>query len=69
MSDEQFKGFLTNVFENYAEIMDPFTAIYVFHDESSTQREFEDAINFILLHKITILCSIFQFYQKSTSQI
>lgn len=44
MSDDQFKGFLGTVFGNYAEVMDPHAAIYVFHG-SSTQREFEDAMN------------------------
>ncbi|QGQ95851.1 DNA modification methylase [Paenibacillus psychroresistens] len=44
MSEEQFKGFLGPVFQNYADIMNPDAAIYVFH-ASSTQREFEDAMN------------------------
>jgi ParB/RepB/Spo0J family partition protein len=44
MSDEEFKGFLNVIFENYAEIMDPRAGIYVFHG-SATQREFENAMN------------------------
>lgn len=44
MPAEQFAGFLHAVFDNYALIMDPKAAIYVFHS-SSYQREFEDAMN------------------------
>jgi ParB/RepB/Spo0J family partition protein len=44
MSEEQFKDFLGPVFQNYADIMNPDAAIYVFH-ASTTQREFEDAMN------------------------
>ncbi|CDN41950.1 Putative uncharacterized protein [Paenibacillus sp. P22] len=44
MSDEDFRRFLKEVFENYKAIMTPDAAIYVFHP-SSYQREFEDAMN------------------------
>lgn len=44
MPAEEFAGFLHAVFQNYAEIMEPTAAIYVFHP-SSYQREFEDAMN------------------------
>lgn len=44
MPVEQFAGFLHAVFERYVEVMDPNSAIYVFHS-SSYQREFEDAMN------------------------
>lgn len=41
---EQFHTFLNQVFRNYAAIMDPKGAIYVFHP-SSYQRDFENAMN------------------------
>lgn len=41
---EQFEEFLGKVFSNYAAIMDPKAAIYVFHP-SSYQREFENKMN------------------------
>ncbi len=44
MPAEDFAGFLHAVFQNYAGIMEPTAAIYVFHP-SSYQREFEDAMN------------------------
>jgi DNA modification methylase len=44
MSKEEFQGFLDHVFLRYAEVMDDKAAIYVFH-ASSTQREFENAMN------------------------
>lgn len=44
MPAEDFAGFLYAVFANYAVIMHPTAAIYVFHP-SSYQREFEDAMN------------------------
>ncbi|VUG07065.1 Modification methylase RsrI [Paenibacillus polymyxa] len=44
MPAEDFAGFLHAVFANYAVIMHPTAAIYVFHP-SSYQREFEDAMN------------------------
>ncbi|MBW7452454.1 DNA methyltransferase [Paenibacillus sepulcri] len=44
MDEEEFKGFLDLVFENYANIMDKKAAIYVFH-ASSYQREFENSMN------------------------
>lgn len=44
MPAEEFAGFLNAVFQRYAELMDPTSAIYVFHP-SSYQREFEDAMN------------------------
>lgn len=43
MPAEEFAGFLNAVFEQYAGIMAPTAAIYVFHP-SSYQREFEDAM-------------------------
>lgn len=43
MPAEEFAGFLYAVFEQYASIMSPTSAIYVFHP-SSYQREFEDAM-------------------------
>lgn len=43
MPTEEFVGFLHAVFQSYSSIMDPATAIYVFHP-SSYQREFEDAM-------------------------
>ncbi|MGZ0042078.1 site-specific DNA-methyltransferase [Paenibacillus ottowii] len=44
MPAEDFAGFLHSVFSNYAVVMQPTAAIYVFHP-SSYQREFEDAMN------------------------
>lgn len=44
MPIEQFAEFLGKVFSNYAAIMDPKAAIYVFHP-SSYQREFENKMN------------------------
>ncbi|NRS52155.1 DNA modification methylase, partial [Brevibacillus sp. HB2.2] len=44
MPMEQFEDFLQTVFANYASIMDPKAAIYVFHP-SSYQREFENKMN------------------------
>ncbi|WP_429845316.1 site-specific DNA-methyltransferase [Brevibacillus sp. FIR094] len=44
MPMEQFEDFLQAVFANYASIMDPKAAIYVFHP-SSYQREFENKMN------------------------
>ncbi|MEK5318146.1 site-specific DNA-methyltransferase [Paenibacillus sp. FSL L8-0644] len=44
MPAEDFAGFLFAVFSNYAVVMQPTAAIYVFHP-SSYQREFEDAMN------------------------
>ncbi|MCV9949270.1 DNA modification methylase [Paenibacillus polymyxa] len=44
MPAEEFAGFLYAVFSNYAVVMQPTAAIYVFHP-SSYQREFEDAMN------------------------
>lgn len=44
MPIEQFEEFLGKVFSNYAAIMDPKAAIYVFHP-SSYQREFENKMN------------------------
>lgn len=44
MPMEQFEEFLGKVFLNYAAIMDPKAAIYVFHP-SSYQREFESQMN------------------------
>lgn len=43
MPAEEFAGFLHAVFQNYAGVMVPTAAIYVFHP-SSFQREFEDAM-------------------------
>ncbi|WP_029191484.1 site-specific DNA-methyltransferase [Paenibacillus elgii] len=44
MPADEFAGFLNAVFLNDAVIMDPATAIYVFHP-SSYQRQFEDSMN------------------------
>ncbi len=44
MPAEEFAGFLNSIFSNYAAIMDPAAAIYVFHP-SSYQRQFEDSMN------------------------
>ncbi|MGN8229840.1 DNA-methyltransferase [Paenibacillus polymyxa] len=44
MPAEDFGGFLYAVFSNYAVVMQPTAAIYVFHP-STYQREFEDAMN------------------------
>ncbi|MFS8213159.1 hypothetical protein ACLMCB_12220 [Paenibacillus sp. S29] len=44
MPAEDFAGFLHAVFSNYAVMMQPTAAIYVFHP-STYQREFEDAMN------------------------
>lgn len=44
MPMEQFEDFLEAVFANYASIMDPKAAMYVFHP-SSYQREFENKLN------------------------
>lgn len=44
MPMEQFEDFLQSEFANYALIMDPKAAIYVFHP-SSYQREFENKMN------------------------
>lgn len=44
MSDEDFVVFLNQIFANYAAIMEPNAAIYIFHP-SSYQREFENAMN------------------------
>ncbi|MDY8021068.1 hypothetical protein [Paenibacillus polymyxa] len=44
MPAEDFAGFLYAVFPNYAVIMQPTAAIYVFHP-SSYQRDFGDAMN------------------------
>lgn len=44
MPMEQFKVFLDEVFTNYAAIMEPTAAIYIFHP-SAYQREFENAMN------------------------
>ncbi|MED0675805.1 site-specific DNA-methyltransferase [Aneurinibacillus thermoaerophilus] len=44
MSDEDFVVFLNQIFTNYAAIMKPNAAIYIFHP-SSYQREFENAMN------------------------
>ncbi|SDH62377.1 DNA methylase [Aneurinibacillus thermoaerophilus] len=44
MSDEDFVVFLNQIFANYAAIMKPNAAIYIFHP-SSYQREFENAMN------------------------
>lgn len=44
MPAEDFAGFLNSIFSNYAAIMDPTAAIYVFHP-SSYQRQFEDSMN------------------------
>nr|WP_233167439.1 DNA methyltransferase [Paenibacillus roseus] len=43
MPAEEFAGFLHAVFQQYADIMAPTSAIYVFHP-SSYQREFQDAM-------------------------
>lgn len=44
MPAEEFQGFLNKVFTNYAAIMYPKAAIYIFHP-SSYQRDFENAMN------------------------
>jgi ParB/RepB/Spo0J family partition protein len=44
MPAEQFVSFLYAVFANYAAVMDPHAAIYVFHP-ASYQRDFENAMN------------------------
>lgn len=44
MPAEDFAGFLYAIFANYAVVMQPTAAIYLFHP-SSYQREFEDAMN------------------------
>lgn len=44
MSDSDFNDFLSLVFYNYSEAMNPSAGIYVFHG-SSYQREFENAMN------------------------
>lgn len=44
MSAEEFRGFLDTVFQNYARVMEPTAAIYIFHP-SWYQRDFENAMN------------------------